>query len=183
MARLTLLHEPDPRLRRVSAAIVTIDETVRQELAAMKETLEYLEGLGLAAPQVNILKRMAIYDTNNFPPDEGVPVDGPRFLVMINPKITERASEETTLEEGCFSLPETQVSVSRPETCTVTFLDEDSQTQALQARGLFAKCVQHEIDHLDGVLTIDYLSPLKKELTLEKLVKLKRKATTTHATP
>lgn len=183
MARLKLLHEPDPRLRRVSVAVTNVDDAVRQELADMKETLEYLEGLGLAAPQVDILRRMVIYDTKNFPADEGVPSEGPRFLVMINPKITSRSSEKTTLEEGCFSLPDTPVAVARSETCEVTFLNEDGATQTLQARGLFAKCVQHEVDHLDGVLTIDYLSPLKKELTLEKLIKLKRKSSTTLSSP
>jgi len=183
MARLKLLHEPDPRLRRVSVAVTNVDNAVRQELADMKETLEHLEGLGLAAPQVDILRRMIICDTKNFPTDEGVPSGGPRFLVMINPKITSRSSEQTTLEEGCFSLPDTPVAVARPETCKVTFLNEDGATQTLQARGLFAKCVQHEVDHLDGVLTIDYLSPLKKELTLEKLIKLKRKSSTTLSSP
>lgn len=140
----------------------------------MQDTLENASGLGLAAPQVNILKRMVIYDTHNFPNEDEV-AQTQRFLWMINPVITQASEEETVLDERCFSVPDLAIPVSRPAFISVSFWDREGNTQTLQAKGLFAKCVQHEIDHLDGVLTIDYLSPLKKALSLKKLQKIKQR--------
>ncbi|MGB1229576.1 MAG: peptide deformylase [Holosporaceae bacterium] len=189
MALLTVLEEPDPRLRRKSAAVPLVDDTVRTHAQDMVETLKHLEGHGLAAPQVNILKRIVVYDLGSFKaslgdfsdpphqmPHEIADDDATRFCVMINPEIIERSPEEEVLSENCFSVPLLSVPVKRPATIRVRFLDTKGQTHEKTADGYLSRCIQHEIDHLDGVLTIDYLSPLRKGMALRKLEKVKRNA-------
>lgn len=189
MAILSVLEEPDPRLRRKSLAVPLVDEGVRVHAQDMVETLKHLEGHGLAAPQVNILKRIVVYDLGSFkaplgdfsdPPNqmpaEVADDDAKRFCVMINPEIIERSAEEEVLSENCFSVPLLSVPVKRPATIRVRFLDTKGQTHEKTADGYLSRCIQHELDHLDGVLTIDYLSPLRRGMALRKLEKIKRNA-------
>lgn len=186
MAVLTILEEPDVRLRRTSRAVEDIDARTRDQVRDMLDTLKS-RGAGLAAPQVDILKRIVVYDLAQFPESLAeIPFqdrkgeitddtkDEKRFAVMINPEITERSQEECVREEYCLSVPQFGVKVSRAKSITVRFLDVEGSVRTQKAAGLFARCIQHEIDHLDGVLVIDYLSPLKKELTTRKLEKIKR---------
>ena len=174
MSILPVLQEPDARLRQISQSVSTVDDRVRTQIRDMQDTLQDQQGLALAAPQVGILKRMVVYDQQLLFPDKDIdPAE--RFLCMINP-IIERKSEDTyDLEEGCLSVPELRVNVARAQTIQVTFLTPDGHEKTIQATDLFAVCIQHEIDHLDGVLMIDYLSPLKKNITQRKLLKIKRR--------
>lgn len=171
MTILTLLTEPDPRLRAKSKPVSKIDETILTHIEDMKETLHHTQGYGLAAPQVNILKRIVVYDLDLLYPDEKHP---DRFLCMINPKIVWKSQTSCAFDEGCLSVPELRVNVERDAHIRVSFLTPQGQNETLEAREIMAVCIQHEIDHLDGILMIDYLSPLRKDMATRKLVKLKR---------
>ena len=169
MAKRPILILPDARLRAVADPIETIDDGIRQLAQDMLETMYDAPGIGLAAPQVGELKRIVVMDLSK----EDEP-DNP--IVMINPEIT-RFSEETAVsEEGCLSIPELYYDVERPAEITVRYTDLEGNEQEVDATERFAVCVQHELDHLDGVLYIDYLSRLKRDRVLKKFQKAEKLA-------
>ena len=164
MARLNILHFPDPRLRKRAVPVDTVDDEIRGLVDAMLETMYAAPGIGLAANQVNVQKRIIVIDISE-------QKDQP--LVLINPTILERQGEEE-MEEGCLSVPGFQELVRRAERVRVSALDRNGEPFELDASGLLAVCIQHEIDHLDGKLFVDYLSPLKRNWIRKKLEKQER---------
>jgi peptide deformylase len=167
MKRPILIH-PDPRLKKVSAAVEDITDARRQLAADMLETMYDAPGIGLAAPQVGVLERLIVLDCAKREGEE------PRPLVMFNPEITAASEELNTYEEGCLSIPEQFADVTRPAEVQVRWIDADGALHEEGFDGLWATCVQHEIDHLNGKLFIDYLGPMKRQMITRKMVKLKR---------
>jgi peptide deformylase len=167
MAIKPILTAPDPRLKKKAAAVVSVDAEVRQLMDDMLETMYAAPGIGLAAPQVGELKRVVVLDIDR----EDVKT-GP--LCMANPEVIEASDEDITYEEGCLSVPEHYSDVARPAKVTVRYLDRDGETKELACEGLLATCVQHEIDHLDGILFIDHISSLKRNMILRKLLKARK---------
>ena len=162
MAILDILEFPDPRLRTVAKPVVTVDERVRSMIADMFETMYDAPGIGLAATQVNIHERIITIDVSE---DKSEP------LVFINPQIEVLEGEEETMQEGCLSVPGFYEDVTRVEHCLVKALDKDGNPFELECNGLLAVCIQHEVDHLDGKLMVDYLSPFKRKRIKDKLEK------------
>ena len=167
MALLPILTAPDPRLKKKSLPVDVVDAGIRQLMDDMLETMYAAPGIGLAAPQVGALKRVIVLDI-----DREETKTGPLF--MANPEIVEASDEDVTYEEGCLSVPEHYSAVARPATVWVRYLDRDGKTQELACEGLLATCVQHEIDHLDGILFIDHISSLKRNMILRKLLKARK---------
>ncbi|MFO1079757.1 MAG: peptide deformylase [Reyranellaceae bacterium] len=167
MAVLPILTAPDPRLKKKSLPVDAVDDGLRQLMDDMLETMYAAPGIGLAAPQVGVLKRLVVLDIER----EDVKT-GPLFLV--NPEIVEASDEDATYEEGCLSVPEHYSEVARPARVRVRYLDRDGVAQEMDCDGLLATCVQHEIDHLDGVLFIDHISALKRNMILRKLLKARK---------
>ena len=167
MAVLPIITAPDPRLKKKSKPIVTVDAEVRQLMDDMLETMYAAPGIGLAAPQVGVLKRVIVLDIER----EDVKT-GP--LCMANPEIAEASDEDAVYEEGCLSLPEHYSEVVRPAKVTVRYRDRDNAEQQMVCEGLLATCVQHEIDHLDGILFVDHISALKRNMILRKLLKTRK---------
>ena len=167
MAILELVKAPDPRLKLVSQPIADVDKTLRRFMDDMVETMYAENGIGLAAIQVGVPKRVAVIDL-----DPGGP--NSKQLYIINPRIVEASGELSTFHEGCLSVPEVWDDVKRPARLTVEYTDENGAKQTVTAGGLFATCLQHEIDHLNGRLFIDHLSKLKRSIALRKSAKLKR---------
>jgi peptide deformylase len=169
MAKRPILILPDPRLRAVADPIVEVDEEIRRLARDMLETMYDAPGIGLAAPQIGELKRIVVMDLAK--------EDEPRNpIVMINPEILKFSEETVTTEEGCLSIPELYYDVERPAEVTVRYTDLDGKVQETEAKDRFAICVQHELDHLDGVLYIDYLSRLKRDRVLKKFQKAEKLA-------
>jgi peptide deformylase len=167
MALLPILTAPDPRLKKKSLPVDTVDAGVRQLMDDMLETMYDAPGIGLAAPQVGVLKRVVVLDI-----DREDTKTGPLF--MANPEIVAASDEDVSYEEGCLSVPDHYSDVVRPAKVTVRYLDRDGKQQDLACDGLLATCVQHEIDHLDGVLFIDHISALKRNMILRKLLKARK---------
>lgn len=167
MKRQILIH-PDPRLKKVSASVDDLTDARRALADDMLETMYDAPGIGLAAPQVGVLERLIVLDCAK---DEDQP---PRPLVMFNPEVVAASDETRVYEEGCLSIPEQYADVTRPSEVTVRWMDRDGAEQEESFAGLWATCVQHEIDHLDGKLFIDYLGTLKRQMITRKMVKLKR---------
>ncbi|MEM6941683.1 MAG: peptide deformylase [Pseudomonadota bacterium] len=167
MKRTILLH-PDPRLKKVSPPVADLTDDLRALADDMLRTMYEAPGIGLAAPQVGVLQRLIVVDCIK---EEG---ETPRPLVMFNPEVIASSDEQSVYEEGCLSLPDLFADVTRPKTVDVTWMDRDGKAQSETFDGLWATCVQHEIDHLDGKLFIDYLKPLKRQMMTRKMVKLKR---------
>jgi len=161
MALLNILHFPDPRLRKKATPIKDVNDEIRQLADDMLETMYDAPGVGLAAVQVNVQKRLIVIDVSE---DKSEP------LVLINPEIIEKHGEREH-EEGCLSVPESYELVTRADTVTVKALDRDGQSYELEADELLATCIQHEIDHLDGKLFVDYLSNLKRQRIKKRLEK------------
>ncbi|MEI8295360.1 MAG: peptide deformylase [Alphaproteobacteria bacterium] len=171
MAILTVLEIPNPRLRHKAQAVPSVTEEIRTLMDDMAETVHALNAVGLAAIQVGVEHRVIVVNAEQ--KDEG-----PKCLYkMANPEIIWSSEEKSVRAEGCFSVPEAFADVERPAEVHVTYLDENNQPQKVEAKGLLATCIQHEIDHLDGVLFIDYLSPLKRERIIKKLEKARRLST------
>jgi peptide deformylase len=169
MALREILILPDKRLRLVAAPVKKIDADIRALVADMFETMYEAPGIGLAAVQVGETKRVVTLDLAK--------KDDPKApLVLINPKLTWRSDETATYEEGCLSIPEFYEEVERPAQVRVSFLDLDGKEQELDATGLLATCIQHEIDHLDGVLFIDHISRLKRARVIKKFAKAAKRA-------
>ncbi|EMY45231.1 peptide deformylase [Glaesserella parasuis] len=164
MAVLDVLIYPDENLAKVCQPVETVDAELNTFIDNMFDTMYEHEGIGLAAPQVNVLKRVITIDI------EG---DKTNQIVLINPEILE-SSGETGIEEGCLSIPGCRALVPRKEKLTVKALNRKGQTFTLEADGLLAICIQHEIDHLNGVLFVDHISQLKRQRIKEKMLKLKK---------
>ncbi|SEP80740.1 peptide deformylase [Loktanella sp. DSM 29012] len=165
--RPILIH-PDPRLKKVADAVAEVDDTLRTLAADMLETMYDAPGIGLAAPQVGVMQRVITMDCVK---EEG---EDPRPMVLINPRVTWASDETSSYEEGCLSIPEQYADVERPAEVEVTWMDLEGATQSERFGGLWATCVQHEIDHLDGKLFIDYLGSMKRQMITRKMQKLKR---------
>jgi peptide deformylase len=161
MAQLTILHFPDPRLRKKAVPVDTVDDGLRTLIDDMLETMYAASGIGLAATQVNVQKRVIVMDISETR-------DQP--LVLINPTILERQGEEE-MEEGCLSVPGFQEIVRRADTIRLASLDRSGEPVEITTGGLLAVCIQHEMDHLEGKLFVDYLSPLKRNRIRKKLEK------------
>jgi len=167
MALLPILTAPDPRLKKKSQPVKAVDAEIRQLMDDMLETMKAAPGIGLAAPQVGAPKRVIVLEIER----EDTTI-GPLF--MANPEIIDVSDEDATYNEGCLSVPEHYADVVRPAKVTVRYLDRDNVQRELACDGLLATCVQHEIDHLDGVLFIDKISALKRSMILRKLVKARK---------
>lgn len=164
MAKLGILTIPDPILRRQSAPVETVDDSVRRFLDDMLEAMYEAPGIGLAGPQVGLLRRLVTIDVSK---DE----DSPEPLFLINPEITWRSEEKSLREEGCLSIPDYFAEIERPARCSVRYVDRNGKRREIEADGLLATCIQHEVDHLDGLLFIDYLSRLKRDRVIRKFTK------------
>jgi peptide deformylase len=167
MKRPILIH-PDPRLKKPGMSVDDVSDDLRSLADDMLETMYAAPGIGLAAPQVGVLSRLIVLDCVK---GEG---EAPRPLVMFNPRVTAASEQLSTYEEGCLSIPEQYADVERPAEVEVEWIDRDGRLQKDGFGGLWATCVQHEIDHLDGKLFIDYLKPLRRQLITRKMVKLKK---------
>lgn len=167
MAILSVLVAPDPRLKATSRPVEKVDAAIRRLMDDMLETMYAAPGIGLAAPQVGVAKRVLVLD---------VAKDGqaPNPLRMANPEILWTAEEAALYEEGCLSLPDQFANVARPAKLRARYLDYENEIREIEAEGLLATCLQHEIDHLNGVLFVDHLSTMKRSIILRKLTKLKR---------
>ncbi len=168
MALRNILIHPDPRLKKVTAPVAEITNDIRRLADDMLETMYDAPGIGLAAPQVAVMSRMIVMDCEK---DEDAT---PRPMVLINPEIVWASEDRNVYEEGCLSIPEQYAEVERPSEVEVAWLSLDGKSQRERFDGLWATCVQHEIDHLDGKLFIDYLKPLKRQMITRKMQKLKR---------
>ncbi|HEY9010378.1 MAG TPA: peptide deformylase [Devosia sp.] len=169
MAKRPILVLPDPRLRAVADPIEKVDDEVKQLAKDMLETMYDAPGIGLAAPQIGEMRRIVVMDLAK----EG---EEPDPIVMINPEILKFSDETVVTEEGCLSIPELYYEVERPAEVTVRYTDLEGKTVQREATERLAVCMQHEIDHLDGVLYIDYLSRLKRDRVLKKFQKLAKRA-------
>jgi peptide deformylase len=172
MAVLPIVEVPDPRLRVLSQPVAAVDEEVRALVADMTETMYAAHGIGLAAIQVGVAKRVLVIDLQEQEDEEGKPVRDPH--AYINPEILEVSEELSTYNEGCLSIPDQYAEVARPARCRVRWLDETGGTHEEELGGLLATCMQHEIDHLNGVLFIDHISRLKRSMLLKKLEKARK---------
>ncbi|MEM6834363.1 MAG: peptide deformylase [Pseudomonadota bacterium] len=169
MAILEIVEVPDPRLKTVSTPVEAVDDDLRALLDDMLETMYAAPGIGLAAIQVGVPKRALVIDLQE---NEGE--KNPRYFV--NPDVIEASEELNTYQEGCLSIPEQYADVERPARVTVRYLDYDGKEQVEEMDGLLATCIQHEIDHLNGVVFVDHLSQLKRKMILKKLQKARREA-------
>jgi peptide deformylase len=167
MAKLDIIIAPDPRLKAKAAPVGAVDQRVAKLMDDMLETMYAAPGIGLAAPQVGAMDRVLVVDIAG----KGEP---PQPLRMADPEILWQSEELATYNEGCLSFPDQYADVSRPAEATIRYLDERNERRELHASGLLATCVQHEIDHLDGVLFVDHLSALKRNIILRKLAKWKK---------
>jgi peptide deformylase len=167
MAKRPILVAPDPRLKAVGRDVARVDDEIRTLIDDMQETMYAAEGVGLAAVQIGVPLNLIVMDL-----DQREGKKNPR--AFINPKIVWASEETATFEEGCLSVPDIWEDVERPARIRAEYLDRDGQKQTLEADGLLADCLQHEMDHLNGILFIDHLSRLKRSIVLRKLAKAKK---------
>tara|TARA_B100000700_G_scaffold110238_1_gene124251 strand:+ start:620 stop:1144 length:525 start_codon:yes stop_codon:yes gene_type:complete len=167
MSQKKIVIEPDPILRKESEPVEKVDDQLRRLLDDMLETMYAAPGIGLAAVQVGILKRLIVIDISK---DK----EKKEPLFLINPKIISKSKQTSIYEEGCLSLPGHFAEIERPAECQINFIDYNGKKKEIKANGLLSTCIQHEVDHLNGVLFIDYLSKLKKDMIIKKLVKHKK---------
>lgn len=168
MAILEVIKAPDPRLKVKAKPVAVVDDAIRQTLEDMLQTMYVSDGIGLAATQVGIDKRLLVIDLRDAPGEK------PNPYKMVNPEIIWNSDATKEMDEGCVSLPYQYAKVKRPAHVKVKYLDENGEEKILVAEELMAACVQHEIDHLDGVLFVDRLSPLKRNLIMRRMLKDKR---------
>ena len=167
MTVMPVIHAPDPRLQVVSEAVEDVDDGIRRLMDDLLETMYAEKGLGLSAIQVGIPKRIVVVDVAR---SDGTSEP----LKLVNPDITAASQERVEFDEGCLSFPELYAMVERPASVDVAYLDENGAGRELHAEGLLARCLQHEIDHLDGILFVDHLSALRRRLILRKMIKWKK---------
>ena len=173
MAILPILEIPDPRLRRISEPVADVTDAIRTLAADMLETMYAAPGIGLAAAQVDVPIRMLVMDLTDGPVDEdGNPTKNPR--VFINPEILDPSEDYSVYNEGCLSVPDQYADVERPAEVRVRWLDEQGTAHDQVLEGLPATCLQHEMDHLNGIIFIDHLSRLKRLMVLKKLEKFRQ---------
>jgi peptide deformylase len=175
MAILRIFETPDPVLRQISTPVETVDDELRALITDMFETMYHAPGIGLAAVQVGVPKRLLVMDLQE-PADPDDPespvVKDPR--VFINPQILAHSDHEVPYTEGCLSVPDQYAEVLRPDRIRASWMDEHGKTHEKDLDGLLAVCLQHEMDHLEGVLFIDHLSKLKRDMVLKKLAKARK---------
>lgn len=169
MAILEILTAPDPVLKKKASPVEKVTDKIRTLMDDMVETMYVAPGIGLAAPQVGVLKNIIVVDVSG---DD----EEPHPYKMINPEITWASEELATYEEGCLSVPESFSEVERPARVKIRYMDENEQEHEIEADGLLATCVQHEIDHLNGTLFIDHISRIKRSIIMRKLTKMKKMA-------
>ena len=162
-----ILTEPDPFLRQKSKKVDIVDDEIRSLMDDMVQTMYDAPGIGLAAIQIGVPKRVIVIDISK--KDEK---KNPMYFV--NPEILIKSENDATYEEGCLSVPNQFAEINRPDKCKVKYIDYDGKEKVLEAEGLLATCIQHEMDHLEGILFIDYLSKLKKSMIIKKLSKQKK---------
>jgi len=167
MALLDIIEAPDPRLKRKALPVEVVDAATKKLMADMLETMYEAPGVGLAAPQVGVLKRIIVLDAAREGEDK-------RPLKMANPEIVWSSDEKKQYEEGCLSLPDEYEMVTRPERIKVKYLDDNNQAQEIDADSLLAVIIQHEMDHLEGVLFVDHISTLKRNMIIRRLTKQKK---------
>jgi len=167
MARLPIITAPDPRLKRKAAAVSRVDAEIARLMDDMLETMYVAPGIGLAAPQVGVLKRVIVVDVARAE-EPAAP------LAMANPELLWVSDQDAAYDEGCLSLPDHYAEVVRPAAIRLRYLDRENEIRELEAEGLLATCIQHEIDHLDGILFVDHISALKRNMILRKLLKAKK---------
>ena len=172
MAIRPILEIPDPRLREVSKPVDGIDDSIRTLIDDMLETMYDAPGIGLAAIQVGVPVRLMVVDLQEQTDADDKPIRQPR--VFINPILSDPSDEKRTYNEGCLSIPEYYADVERPASVRATWLDRDGTAHDERLEGMLATCVQHEMDHLDGVLFIDYLSKLKRDMAAKRVAKLQK---------
>jgi peptide deformylase len=167
MAKRPIIWAPDPVLKTKCTPVPVVDDEIRTLMDDMLDTMYAAPGIGLAAPQIGVTKRVIVVDVSE--------KDEPNApLCLANPEIVWKSDETAPHEEGCLSLPDLYADVERPVAVKVRYLDRDGAQQELEADGLLAICLQHEIDHIDGVLFVDHLSALKRNMFLKKMVKAKK---------
>ncbi len=172
MTVMTVLEVPDPGLRQVAAPVATVDDATRTLVADMIETMYASNGIGLAATQVGVLQRVLVIDLQEEKDEDDKPIRNPK--AYINAEILSVSDEMSTYNEGCLSIPEQYAEVARPARCRVAWLDETGARHEEDLDGLMSTCMQHEIDHLDGILFIDHISRLKRQMLLKKLDKARK---------
>ena len=172
MAILPILEAPDPRLRTISTPVDGVDDALRALIADMFETMYDAPGIGLAAIQVGVPKRVLVMDLQEEEDAEGKPIRNPR--VFINPELFDPSEEYSVYQEGCLSVPDQFADVERPTTVHARWLDADGKNHEAKLDGLLATCLQHEMDHLEGILFIDHLSRMKRDMVMKKLEKARR---------
>ena len=166
MSKKKILIVPDPILRKKCEPLENVDDDARKLMSDMLETMYKAPGIGLAAIQVGILKRIVVIDISK--KEKKTP------LFLVNPEIIYKSKNTSVYEEGCLSLPGQFAEIERPAECHIKYIDYNGKEKKLETKGLLATCIQHEIDHLNGILFIDYLSKLKKDMIIKKLVKHKK---------
>mgnify|MGYP001185292301 CR=1 FL=1 len=164
-----ILTEPDPFLRQKSKEVAEVNDDIRQLMDDMLETMYAAPGIGLAAIQIGVPKRVIVIDLSK--EKEG---EKKNPMYFVNPKIISKSNQDETYEEGCLSVPNQFAEIDRPDKCLIKYLDYNGKETELKAEGLLSTCIQHEIDHLEGILFIDYLSKLKKGMIIKKLSKQKK---------
>lgn len=169
MAVMPIIVAPDPRLKIKAKPVEAVDDDVRKLMDDMLESMYAAHGIGLAAPQVGDSRRVIVVDVSRENED-------PKPMALANPQIVEISDDDRIHEEGCLSLPEHYAEVERPDWVRVRYLDRENEIREFRAEGIMSTCIQHEIDHLDGVLFVDHVSSLKRNMILRKLQKAKKLA-------
>jgi peptide deformylase len=172
MGLLPIIEIPDPMLRAQSAPVESITADVTRLIADMFETMYQAPGIGLAAVQVAVPRRLLVIDLQDPEEEEGEPVRRPH--VFINPDIVHSSDARKTYNEGCLSIPDQYAEIERPDIVRATWIDEKGQKQEGEFDGLMAVCLQHEVDHLNGILFIDHLSRLKRDMVVKRVVKARK---------
>ena len=172
MVLLPIYETPDPVLRQISTPVETVDDELRKLIDDMFDTMYAAPGIGLAAVQVGVPKRLLVIDLQEPEEEDGEPVRDPR--VFVNPEILETSETSRPYQEGCLSVPDQYAEVMRPDRVRARWLDRDGTEHEQWIDGLLAVCLQHEIDHLNGILFIDHLSRLKRDMIMKKLIKARR---------
>lgn len=167
MAIRKILTEPDPFLRQKSVHVEEVNDEIRFLMDDMIESMYEAPGIGLAAIQIGVPKRVIVIDLSKNDEKKNP-------MYFVNPELITKSNKEASYEEGCLSVPNQFAEISRPDTCKIKYLDYNGSQKILEAKGLLATCIQHEMDHLEGILFIDYLSKLKKSMIIKKLSKQKK---------